>query len=168
MTRRALPRQYHLETNAVFPVSLPHHPTLPGAAVPAGVSQVGKTTLARRSRCIVRLPPYASNPASGLVKSPKLLWADCGLAAWLAGITDKTTLRRRQDLGFWLEQAVFMSLQTWRSLDVARRRLLALEVKLGIEARLDDAALLQSAGPWSILGAVPTAANKRGVCHGQS
>ncbi len=110
---------------------------------------------------IVRLPPYASNPASGLVKSPKLLWADGGVAAWLAGITDATSLTRRQDIGFWLEQAVFMSLQTWKSLDVARRRLyywrdrsgkevdfvledgdrlLALEVKLGSQARIDDAA----------------------------
>ncbi|MBU0716820.1 MAG: DUF4143 domain-containing protein [Planctomycetes bacterium] len=83
------------------------------------------------------------------------------MAAWLAGIADTAALRRRQDLGFWLEQAVFMSLQTWRSLDVARRRLhtwrdrsgreidfvleagdrlLALEVKLGSQARIDDAA----------------------------
>lgn len=70
-------------------------------------------------------------------------------------------LRRRQDIGFWLEQAIFMSLQTWRSLDVARRRLyywrdrsgnevdflleegerlLALEVKLSSQATVDDAA----------------------------
>jgi len=110
---------------------------------------------------IVRLPAYASNPSAGLVKSPKLLWADSGLAAWLAGIPDTHALRRRQDVGFWLEQAVFMSLQTWRSLDVARRRLhfwrdrsgkevdflladgdrlLALEVKLAAQATLDDAA----------------------------
>ena len=108
---------------------------------------------------LVRLPPYASNPATGLVKSPKLLWADSGLAAWLAGIVDVATLRQRQDLGFWLEQAIFMSLQTWRSLDVARRRLyfwrdragnevdflleegerlLALEVKLSSQVSSED------------------------------
>ena len=110
---------------------------------------------------LVRLPPYASNPTTGLVKSPKLLWADCGLAAWLAGISDLAVLKRRQDLGFWLEQAIFMSLQTWRSLDVGRRRLyywrdrsgnevdflleegerlVALEVKLSSQATVDDAA----------------------------
>lgn len=110
---------------------------------------------------LVRLPPYASNPPTGLVKSPKLLWTDGGLAAWLAGITDVAALRRRQDLGFWLEQAIFMSLQTWRSLDTARRRLyywrdrsgnevdfliedgerlLALEVKLSSQATVGDAA----------------------------
>jgi uncharacterized protein len=72
---------------------------------------------------IARLPPYATNPATGLVKSRKLYWSDCGLAAWLAGIRSRRDLSGRMDQGFWLEQAVFQSLQAWRALDSTSRRL---------------------------------------------
>lgn len=107
-----------------------------------------------------RLPPYASNLTTTMVKSPKLLWADCGLAAWLAGISDAASLKRRDDLGFWLEQAIFQTLQVWKSCDPERRRLyfwrdsknnevdfileqegmlVALEVKTAENVRLSDA-----------------------------
>jgi predicted AAA+ superfamily ATPase len=37
--------------------------------------------------CLVtRIRPVATNPSAAFVKAPKLLWTDCGLAAWLAGI----------------------------------------------------------------------------------
>lgn len=72
---------------------------------------------------LVRLGPYTTNPATGLVKGKKVLWSDCGLAAWLAGIKRAPDLANRLDQGFWLEQAVFQSLQTWRSLDAAGRKL---------------------------------------------
>ena len=72
---------------------------------------------------ITRLAPYASNPATSLVKGKKLLWNDCGLAAWMAGIKTPAALAQRFDLGFWLEQAVFQTLQTWRSLDAPSRHI---------------------------------------------
>jgi hypothetical protein len=72
---------------------------------------------------LVRLTPFTTNPATGLVKRKKVLWSDCGLAAWLAGIKCEQDLACRIDRGFWLEQAVFQSLQSWRSLDPAGRRL---------------------------------------------
>ena len=72
---------------------------------------------------IERLPPFTANPTLALVKSPKVFCCDSGLAAWLAGIHDRATLERRNDLGFWLEQAVFQTLQSWRSCDPFRRRL---------------------------------------------
>jgi predicted AAA+ superfamily ATPase len=72
---------------------------------------------------IARVPPYAANQALSLVKAPKLLWCDCGLAAWLAGIRDTAALDRRADKGFWFEQAVFQSLRTWASLNPAHRTL---------------------------------------------
>ena len=72
---------------------------------------------------IVRLAPYATHPTTGLVKSRKLYWSDCGLAAWLAGIRSRRDLSGRMDQGFWLEQAVFQSLQAWRALDLTSRRL---------------------------------------------
>ena len=70
-----------------------------------------------------RLLPYASNLTTTMVKSPKLLWADCGLAAALAGISDRASLKRRDDVGFWLEQAIFQTLQVWRAINPDKRRL---------------------------------------------
>ncbi len=72
---------------------------------------------------ITRLPTYATNPTTSLIKAKKLLWNDCGLAAWLAGIKSVAALHARTDQGFWLEQTIFQSLQTWRILDPANRRI---------------------------------------------
>lgn len=72
---------------------------------------------------LVRLTPFTTNPTTGLIKGKKLLWTDCGLAAWLAGVKSGPDLANRLDQGFWLEQAVFQSLQSWRSLDPAGRKL---------------------------------------------
>ena len=72
--------------------------------------------------CLVtRIRPVATNPSAALVKAPKLLWTDCGLAAWLAGIKSDAT--QRLDAGFWLEQTLFQTLDTWRALDSQRRKL---------------------------------------------
>ena len=74
--------------------------------------------------CLVaRIAPHAGNPAKSFVKSPRLFWTDSGLAAWLAGIRGPDDLRQRHDQGFWLEQALFQSLQSWRALDPANRRI---------------------------------------------
>lgn len=70
-----------------------------------------------------RLTPYTSNLTTAMVKSPKLFWTDCGLAAWLAGISDKASLKKRDDLGSWLEQAVFQTLQVWKAADPDQRRI---------------------------------------------
>jgi len=68
--------------------------------------------------CLVtRIRPLATNPNVALVKTPKLLWTDCGLAASLAGIRAPTEATSRPDAGFWLEQTLFQTLQTWRALD---------------------------------------------------
>lgn len=114
---------------------------------------------------IARLAPYASNPATGLVKSRRLFWGDCGLAAWLAGIRSREDLSHRHDQGFWLEQTLFQSLQSWRALDPANRRLwywrersgqevdfvlerkgslVAIEVKASSQAGPSDAAGIQA------------------------
>lgn len=114
---------------------------------------------------IARLAPYASNPATGLVKSRKLYWGDCGLAAWLAGIRSRDDLSHRHDQGFWLEQTLFQTLQSWRALDPASRRiwywrersgrevdfvlerngvLVALEVKASSQASGSDAAGIEA------------------------
>ena len=52
---------------------------------------------------ITRIRPFTTNPSSAMVKAPKLLWSDCGLAAWLAGIRAAEDVAKRLDSGFWLE-----------------------------------------------------------------
>ena len=74
--------------------------------------------------CLVtRIHPFMINPSAALVKAPKLLWTDCGLAAWLAGIKSSADAIQRLDTGFWLEQTLFQTLDTWRALDSQRRKL---------------------------------------------
>ncbi|MGC8551433.1 MAG: ATP-binding protein [Phycisphaerae bacterium] len=108
---------------------------------------------------ITRLSTYSTNPATSLIKAKKLLWNDCGLGAWLAGIRSAEALESRMDQGFWLEQTIFQSLQTWRTLDYTNRRLyywrdrsgqevdfileqqgklVAIEIKSSRQAALDD------------------------------
>jgi uncharacterized protein len=110
---------------------------------------------------ITRLAPLATNPSAALVKAPKLLWTDCGLAASLAGIKSSTDLAQRMDAGFWLEQTLFQTLQSWRALEPQRRKLhfwrdragrevdfileqdgklVALEIKAGSQVTARDAA----------------------------
>jgi hypothetical protein len=74
--------------------------------------------------CLVtRIRPLATNPSVPLVKTPKLLWTDCGLAAYLAGLRTPAEATQRPDAGFWLEQALFQTLQAWRALDPLQRKL---------------------------------------------
>lgn len=74
--------------------------------------------------CLVtRIRPFATNPNVALVKTPKLLWTDCGLAAALAAIKTPAGAMSRPDSGFWLEQALYQTLQTWRALDPLQRKL---------------------------------------------
>lgn len=85
---------------------------------------------------LVRLSPFATNPSTGLVKAKKLLWSDCGLAAWLAGIRNAADLARRLDPGFWLEQAIFQTLQVWRALEPSRRKIHFWRDRSGARGRL--------------------------------
>jgi predicted AAA+ superfamily ATPase len=114
---------------------------------------------------ITRLRPYTTSPAAAIVKAPKLLWNDCGLTAALAGIRSVADLNRRLDVGFWLEQTLYQTLQSWRALAPDRRhlhfwrdraghevdfvleqegKLVALEIKNSSQVTLADAAGLQA------------------------
>ena len=114
---------------------------------------------------ITRLRTYTTNPSVAMVKAPKLLWADCGLAAALAGIRCAGDLVKRPDAGFWLEQTLFQTFQTWRALEPSRRRLhcwrdrsgrevdfvleqdgrlVAIEIKNSSQVTLSDASGLQA------------------------
>ena len=72
---------------------------------------------------ITRLEAFHANAASGMRKARKLMWRDSGLAAWLAGIRSPGDVAKRADEGFWLEQAVFQTLQVWAGMDPGSRRI---------------------------------------------
>jgi uncharacterized protein len=114
---------------------------------------------------ITRLRTYATNPSVAMVKAPKLLWTDCGLAAALAGIRCAGDVVNRPDAGFWLEQTLFQTLQTWRALEPSHRhlhcwrdrsgrevdfvleqdgRLVAIEIKNRSQVTLSDTSGLQA------------------------
>ncbi len=112
--------------------------------------------LLETSYLLVRLPAYAVNRTKRLIKSPKLYWADTGVALHLAG-TD-------QPAGAHLENLVLHDLLVWRDARLDRAdvyywrtttgeevdlviesedRLLPIEVKASARPRLADAAHLR-------------------------
>lgn len=69
---------------------------------------------------IVRLQNYDPSLNKSLIKGKKLYWTDVGLAAYLARIYDRESLLNKIDMGSWLEQSVFQTLQSWRNLGLNR------------------------------------------------
>jgi predicted AAA+ superfamily ATPase len=68
---------------------------LTALASEAGISQVTARSwlsVLEASDLVFRLPPYHKNYGKRLVKTPKLYFVDVGLACWLLGIQDDTTL----------------------------------------------------------------------------
>lgn len=105
----------------------------------------------------VRLPAYAVNRTKRLIKSPKLYWADTGVALHLAGVAEPD--------GAHLENLVLHDLMVWRDARLERvelgywrtsggeevdfvveagDRLLPIEVKAGARPRLGDARHLRT------------------------
>jgi predicted AAA+ superfamily ATPase len=100
---------------------------------------------------LVRVPAYAVNRTKRLIKTPKLYWADTGLARYLAGSEDAT--------GAHLENLVLTDLLAWRDARArateilywraatgeevdfvieSGRTLLPIEVKATARPRVDD------------------------------
>lgn len=100
---------------------------------------------------LVLLPAYAVNRSKRLIKSPKVYWADTGLALHIAGDNEPT--------GAHLENVVFNDLLAWRDSRIDRpeilywrtvsgeevdfvieagRALLPIEVKSTAQPRVDD------------------------------
>lgn len=106
---------------------------------------------------LVRLPPYAVNRTKRVIKSPKVYWADTGLALHLAGISEPE--------GCHLENLVLNDLLAWRDARIDRpevlywrtasgeevdfviesgRTLLPIEVKATARPRVGDGRHLQT------------------------
>ncbi len=128
---------------------------------------------------IVRLPAYAVSRSKRLVKTPKLYWTDTGLAAHLAGMTERVRSREAEVPGAFFENLILTQMLAWRETVVPRpeiyywrthggievdfvieagRRLLPVEVKSGHRVRPEDIRGLQAfldehsrAAPFGIL-----------------
>lgn len=106
-----------------------------------------------------RLPVYAVNRTKRLIKTPKLYWLDCGLAAFLMGQHSLKDLNKTREWGALFETLVFQHLKVWASLHVPAPRiyywrttagqeidfviehgakLMAIEVKAAAEAKYSD------------------------------
>jgi predicted AAA+ superfamily ATPase len=110
--------------------------------------------------CLVqRLPAFAVNRTKRLIKSPKVIWMDPGLATYLAGHYDLESLKTSREAGGIFESLVFLHLNThaqllmpkarlfhWRTVAGKEvdfvlewgRRLLAVEVKLTDRPKFSD------------------------------
>lgn len=110
--------------------------------------------------CLVeRLPAFALNRTKRLMKSPKVMWSDPGLAAFLAGHYDPEGLRSSREAGGIFESMVYLHLRALCQLLVPKprifywrpaigkevdfviewgRKLLAVEVKLSSRPRFSD------------------------------
>ena len=114
---------------------------------------------------VVRVPAYAGNRASRLVRAPKLYWADPGLAAHLAGLGSPEALAADPLAGAFLENLVLVDLLAWRETASPRpwihywrtrqgrevdfviesgRRLLPVEVKAARGVTVSDAASMEA------------------------
>lgn len=121
-----------------------------------------------------RLPAYTASHTTRLLKAPKAFWLDPGLAVFLAGYFDTTTLTASREFGSYFETLIFLHLRTLLSLMTPRarlyfwrtqngnevdfvieygRRVLAIEVKM-----TDDPGYRHSAGLQKFLQNHPTAA----------
>lgn len=111
------------------------------------------------SHLLVRLAAYGVNRTKRLIKSPRLFFADVGLACHLAGIHRRSELESSDMLGFLVENLVLQDLYAWRESERLQPeilywrtasgyevdfviehqgRLLPVEVKLSQRARLAD------------------------------
>jgi len=111
-----------------------------------------------------RLPAYTVNRTKRLLKSPKLLWSDAGLATFLSGYFAPETLRNSPAVGGLFETVIYHHLNVlaqlitpkprlfyWRTTTGQEvdfvlewgRKLVAVEVKLSNKPKFADAEILR-------------------------
>lgn len=113
---------------------------------------------------IQRLPAFAVSRTKRLIKSPKVIWIDPGLASFLAGHYDPESLAVSREAGGIFESVVYLHLNTLAQLMVPKarlfywrtvtgrevdfvlewgRKLLAVEVKLTSKPKFSDVETLR-------------------------
>jgi predicted AAA+ superfamily ATPase len=81
--------------------------------------------LLEASYLLVRLPAYAVNRTKRLIKTPKVYWADTGLAMHVAGLTQPT--------GALFENTVLLDLLAWRDSRIGTTDLMYWRTVTGVE-----------------------------------
>ena len=113
---------------------------------------------------MTRVPAYAVNRTKRLMKSPKLIWTDPGLATFLSGFYDKDSLLSSDYTGSIFESMIYLHLHVLTQLMAPRariyfwrtstgkevdfviewgRKLIAVEVKFSDQARYADISGIQ-------------------------
>ena len=134
----------------------------------SGVSQatVHRYLNLLETTCLIdRLPAFARNRTTRLIKATKLHWLDPGLAAYLGGLHDEESLKASREAGALFETMVFHHLKAlggtltpglrlchWRTIKGQEadlvlewgRKIAAVEVKLTDSPRLADCAGLEA------------------------
>jgi predicted AAA+ superfamily ATPase len=72
---------------------------------------------------MTRVPAYAVNRTKRLMKSPKLIWTDPGLAAFLAGFYDTPSLSSSDYTGSIFESMIYLHLHVLTQLMIPRARI---------------------------------------------
>jgi uncharacterized protein len=107
-----------------------------------------------------RVPAYASNRTTRILKSPKVFWNDPGLAVFLSGFFQEEDLRKSRELGCFFETFIYHHIHvlaqhlnppariyTWRTVQGQEvdfileygRKVIAIEVKLSRSPKFSDA-----------------------------
>jgi predicted AAA+ superfamily ATPase len=92
--------------------------------------------LLEASHLFVRLPAYTRSRTARLVKSPKAMWTDPGLAVFLSGYYSEDDLRQARELGCFFEAMVFHHLQVLGSMLTPAARLYYWRTRSGEEVDL--------------------------------
>lgn len=92
--------------------------------------------LLEASGLLVRLAPWAANPTKRLIKTPKIYWADSGLAAFLARLASADDLRSSTLRGAILENLVLSDLLAWRETRAPQPELSHWRTPAGLEVDL--------------------------------
>ena len=80
-----------------------------------------------------RLPAYISSHTTRLLKSPKALWVDPGLAVFLSGYFAEGELRNARELGAYFEAYIFHHLRVLAGLITPPARLYFWRTRAGVE-----------------------------------
>jgi hypothetical protein len=140
--------------------------------------------------CLVeRLPAFAVNRTKRLIKSPKLIWNDSGLACFLAGHFEPESLKASREAGGLFESMVYLHLNAlsqlltpkprifyWRTTTGKEvdfvlewgRKLIAVEVKLSSVPKFSDTETLRlffDEYPETIAGVLVHTGNEIKMMH---
>jgi predicted AAA+ superfamily ATPase len=80
-----------------------------------------------------RVPAYASNRTTRMLKAPKAYWNDTGLAVFLAGYFQEEELRKARELGHFFESFIYHHLRVLAQLMSPPARLFNWRTQSGLE-----------------------------------